>query len=217
MDLSIVILNYKTKNMVKQCLKNIVDLNLPFEYEVIVIDNNSNDGTDKMMQEFFPNFRFIQSKQNKGMGSGNNIGIQNARGEYILILNPDVVVLKDSIESLLAVIKSNSKIGAVAPQLLNPNKTFQQSCYRFPKFTLPIFIRTGLKKIGNKKLKEYFMDDIDHSSIHQVDWARGSALLFQKDMLMVLMKNFLCIWKILIYVVGFGIWIMKFGMYHKLK
>lgn len=193
MLLSIIILNYKTKNLVKQCIKNIENLKLNLsarggsalggDYEIVVVDNNSKDGIKKMLQEFFPQARFIQTNSNRGMGAGNNVGIKHAQGEYILILNPDVVVLKDSIESLLAVIKSNSRIGIVAPQLLNPNKSFQQSCYRFPKFYIPLFIRTGLGRFAKKKLEEYFMDDLEHTLPHQADWVRGSALLCRKEVL----------------------------------
>ncbi len=198
MTLSIIILNYKTKNLVKQCIKNIENLKLNLDYGIVVVDNNSGDGIEEMVTEWQRDLsahpstnsgfardriRFIQTSENRGMGAGNNVGIQHAQGEYVLILNPDVVVLKDSIESLLAVIKSNPRIGIVAPQLLNPNKTFQQSCYRFPKFYIPLFIRTGLGRFAKKKLEEYFMDDLEHALPHQVDWVRGSALLCRKEVL----------------------------------
>jgi len=64
MKLSIIVLNYQTKNLVKQCLKNIVNLNLPFKYEIIVVDNDSRDGIEKMIDEEFPDVRFIQSDKN---------------------------------------------------------------------------------------------------------------------------------------------------------
>lgn len=169
--------------MLKQCLKNIVNLSLPIQYEVIVVDNNSNDGTGQILRENFPIFRFIQSNKNRGMGAGNNIGIQAARGEYVLILNPDVVVLEKSIENLLEFIKSKPQIGCVAPKLLYPNKTYQQSRYRFPEFFMPAFIRTNLKRFGQKKLDKYFMNDIAPDQPHQIGWARGSALLARKDVL----------------------------------
>jgi len=183
MQLSIIILNYKTKNMLKQCLKNIVNLSLPIKYEIIVVDNNSQDGTEQMMREEFPIFKFIQTGENRGMGAGNNIGINAAKGEYVLILNADVVVLKNSIENLLNFINSNPKIGCVAPKLLNPNKTYQQSRYRFPKFYLPAFIRTDLGKVAHKKLNKYFMNDISIDLPHKIGWARGSTLLIRKNVL----------------------------------
>ncbi len=179
--------------MVKQCLKNIVNLNLDLRrfdqngvapgWEVIVVDNNSGDGIEQMMRQDFPIFKFIQTKKNLGMGAGNNLGIKNAKGKYVLILNPDVVVLKDSIEKLLEFIRNNPQAGCVAPKLLYPNRSYQQSCYRFPKFFIPAFVRTSLKKIGRKKIERYFMNDIPTDKPHQIDWARGSALLARKDVL----------------------------------
>lgn len=183
MTLSIIILNYKTKNLLKQCLKNIANLNLPLEHEIIVVDNNSQDGTAEMIKDS-PNIKFIQANENRGMGAGNNLGIHGSQGEYVLILNPDVVVLENSIENLLNFITTNEKIGCVAPKLLYPNKTYQPSCYKFPKFfLLPVFIRTSLRKWGGKFLDDYLMNQVSVNEPHQIDWARGSALLLRKNVL----------------------------------
>jgi len=184
MQLSIIILNYKTKNLLKQCLKNIVNLNLPVQYEIIVVDNNSQDGCEEMMRKNFPIFKFIQAGENRGMGAGNNVGIHIAQGKNVLILNPDVALLEGSIENLIDFIESDARIGCVAPKLLYPNKNYQQSRYRFPKFLfLPILIRTGLGRFGKKILDEYFMRTFSIDEAHKIDWARGSALLFRKDIL----------------------------------
>ncbi len=184
MKLSIIILNYKTCNLTKQCIKNIVNLNLQFKYEIIVVDNNSKDEIEKIMREEFPIFTFIQTKENKGMGAGNNVGIKKAKGEYILILNPDVVVWENSIENLLNFIEQNEKIGCVAPKLLYSNKTYQESRYRFPRsFLLPVFIRTALGKLNKNILDEYFMKNVSTEQSHKIDWARGSALLIRKSVL----------------------------------
>lgn len=184
MKLSIIILNYQTKNLVKQCLKNIVNFNLPFKHEIIVVDNDSRDGIAKMLKQEFPLINFIQSDRNSGMGAGNNLGIKIAWGEYVLILNPDVVVLENSLEKMIQFLDNRLQIGAVAPKLLNPNRTYQQSRYKFPEFfLLPAFIRTGLKKISQKKLAEYFMNDVPGDSAHKIDWARGSALMIRRNVL----------------------------------
>lgn len=183
MKLSIIILNYKSKELVKQCLKNIVNLNLPIQHEIIVVDNNSEDGIQDMLREHFPIVRFIQTGQNRGMGAGNNAGMRQARGEYVLILNPDVVVLENSIERLLNFIDRNEKIGCVAPKLLYPNREYQQSRYRFPTFLMPIYIRTGMRRWGKKYLDTYFMNDVFMNEPHQIDWARGSALMASKNVL----------------------------------
>ena len=181
MELSIIVLNYKSDNLVKQCLKNIADLNLQIDHEVIVVDNNSKDNISSIMREHFPQYRFIQSNENKGMGAGNNVGFRNSRGKYILILNPDVVVFENSIEKLLELIKKYEKIGCVAPKLIYPNKNYQSSRYRFPTFFMPVFVRTGLKKFYKDKVRKYLMEDIPADNSHPIDWARGSALLLDRE------------------------------------
>ncbi|NQU83482.1 MAG: glycosyltransferase, partial [Parcubacteria group bacterium] len=88
MDLSIIILNYKTKNLTKECIKCIKFFNPDLEYEIIVVDNNSNDGIEEMIKENFEGVRCIGSPKNLGFAAGNNLGIMIARGRNVMILNP---------------------------------------------------------------------------------------------------------------------------------
>ncbi|MFA6422761.1 MAG: glycosyltransferase, partial [Candidatus Buchananbacteria bacterium] len=121
MDLSIIILNYKTKGLLKQCLRGIGLFSLPLKYEIIVVDNASADGTERMMKEEFSNYQFIQSQKNKGFSAGYNLGIKEARGKFLLLLNPDIAVLADSILKMYHFMESNSQVGLAGPKLLNPD------------------------------------------------------------------------------------------------
>ncbi len=183
MDLSIVILNYKTKNLVKQCIKGIQMQDLPLDYEIIVVDNASGDEVGEMLAEEFSEVKFIQSEENKGYAAGNNLGIKQAQGKYILILNPDVAVLENSIEALLKFIKENPQVAVAGPKLINPDKTVQYSCYRFPKFMTPIYRRTPLGKLSfvRKSLDDYLMKDWDHGQNKEVDWLLGACWLVKKE------------------------------------
>jgi hypothetical protein len=189
MTLSIIILNYKTANLAKHCIKNIFALGLNFDYEIIVVDNNSEDKIKEILNEKFENelrsekIKFLQTGKNKGMGAGNNAGIKIAKGKYILILNPDVVVLENSIEQMIEFLENNEKIGIVAPKFLYPNKDYQPSRYRFPKFYIPAFVRTGLGglKFGKEKIKKYFMEDVVLEGPHKIDWVRGAAMMIRKN------------------------------------
>ena len=89
MDVSIVILNYKTKGLVKQCIRNVMVSTSGLEYEIIVVDNGSNDGIEEMMKEIFSDIKFIQTGKNLGFAAGTNVGIRQAQGKYIMLLNPD--------------------------------------------------------------------------------------------------------------------------------
>ena len=125
--------------LVKNCIKTVLESDLGFEYEIVVVDNNSKDGVAQLLKEQFPNVKLIESDKNLGMGGGNNIGMREANGEYILILNPDIHLFPDSIKQMIEHIESNPEIGLLAPKLLNPDKTLQHACYRWHNFWTPVF------------------------------------------------------------------------------
>lgn len=185
MDLSIIILNYKTRGLLKECLKGIKLIQPKFDYEVIVVDNGSGDGTPAMIAEYFPDVRFIETGKNLGYAKGNNLGIKVARGRYIMIMNPDIVLFSGVLERLVQFMDSHPEVGVVGPKLLNPDKSLQFSCYRFPDFWIPVVRRTPLWKLGRfqKKLNNYFMTDWDHQTTKPVDWLLGGCLLIRKKAL----------------------------------
>ncbi|MBU4331547.1 glycosyltransferase family 2 protein [Patescibacteria group bacterium] len=183
-ELSIIILNYKQRGLVKQCVKGILSLCLVFDYEIIVVDNDSRDGCLKMIKKQFNNSRIktIQSDKNLGMGAGNNLGIRQAQGEYILILNPDITLLEGAIEKMIKFMKESSRVGILAPKLLNPDRSVQYAQFRFPDFWRPLYRRTLLGKTawGKKRLEDFLMFDWDRKSARKIDWALGACLLIRK-------------------------------------
>ena len=185
MKLSIVILNYKTKGLTKQCIKNIENSYFDMDYEIIVVDNGSNDGIAEMMKQEFINHKFIASKKNLGMGAGNNLGISEAQGEYILVMNSDVVVFEESIHKIVKFMDSNEKAGVVAPQVLNPDRTIVDSCCRWPKLDTFIYRRTflGNTRRGKRELDLFLYKTEDLTQPKQIDWIFGCCLLFRKKAL----------------------------------
>lgn len=188
MTLSIIILNYKQRGLVTQCVKGIFALGLNFDYEIIVVDNNSQDHCLEIINEKFGNnarIKTIQSKKNLGMGGGNNLGVKQASGEYVLIINPDITILPGTIEELIKFANKNQKVGIVSPKLLNPDKTIQLAQFRFPDFLRPLYRRTFFKKTkwGDKKLADFLMTDWDRKSSRKIDWALGACLLIRKKAL----------------------------------
>ena len=177
--ISIIILNYQTKNLVKYCIKGIKFLNLNLDYEIIVVDNVSNDGIEEMIRENFSEVKFIQAKKNRGYAAGNNLGIKSARGKYILILNPDVVVLEGAIEKMYEFMETHPEAGLLGPRLNSPDGSLQETCYRFPKFFTPFFRRTFLGKLWfvKKHLDQFLMRDYDHQTARKVNWLQGSCLI----------------------------------------
>ncbi|MBU1165111.1 glycosyltransferase family 2 protein [Patescibacteria group bacterium] len=191
MDLSIIILNYKTKGLVKQCIKGIELLNLDLDYEVIVVDNGSNDSCVEMIKtnyienkdvNFKGSVELIESKENIGYTAGNNLGIRKAKGQNILILNPDITVLKGAIENMISYLQENESVGMVGPKLINPDGSVQLSAYRFPKWYIPILRRTILGKLpaAKKILAKYLMKDWDHDQNKPVEWLLGSGMMVKR-------------------------------------
>lgn len=182
MDLSIIILNYRTLGLVKNCLKAIKDLNLPYQHEVIVVDNNSQDGSIEYLKEYYFDIKLIESKVNLGFSGGNNLGIKKAQGNYILILNPDILILSNAIKKMYQFLEEHPQAGICGPKLINPDGSLQYSCSRFPNWQLPFYRRTflGKTKRGQKWVNHYFMKDWDHQTNRKVDSLYGACLMVRK-------------------------------------
>lgn len=184
--LSIIILNYKTKHLLRLAIKNIQKLGLPFSYEIIVVDNASNDGSVEMVEELYPDVVLIPNSENTGHAHGNNIGIKKARGEYVLIMNTDIIFsTKKDIETILEYMRHHPKVGLIGPQLRNGDGTIQNSCFRPYSSMTPVYRRTPLGKysFARKDLARHLMADFDHRSIKEVDWLLGACLFTRKDVL----------------------------------
>src|SRR5215510_12419399 len=119
MDLSIIIVNWNTVELLRSCLASI-EANPPrCEYETLVIDNASYDGSAEMVARQFPSVIFIQSDQNLGFAAGNNLAFDRSRGKYVLFLNPDTEVVGDALSSMLSVLQTRADAGVVGPKLVN--------------------------------------------------------------------------------------------------
>lgn len=170
------------KGLVKNCLQAIFESQISVPFEVIVVDNDSQDGVEQLIKEKFSMVRFIQTGKNEGMGSGNNAGIKASTGKYVLIMNPDIFVHADSIQKMYDYINVRSDVGLVAPRLLNADKSLQHSCYRWYNYLTPLYRRTflGKFKFAQKDVDRFLMTDWDHATNREVDWMQGSCWLVPK-------------------------------------
>ncbi len=133
MTLSIIIVNWKSKDYLRQCLTTVYAHTRAVAFEVIVIDSGSFDGCAEMLREHFPSVRFIQSPDNLGFAKANNLAARSARGDALLFLNPDTELPGPAIQTLLAALESLPDAGAVGAKLLNTDGTVQTSCIQsFP-------------------------------------------------------------------------------------
>ena len=132
MDLSIII-NWNSKGYLRDCLKSIPQAAAGLAYETLVIDNGSYDGSAEMLAQEFPHVTFIQSERNLGFSSANNRAARQAKGNFLLFLNPDTVVLENALETLVDALHKLPHAGAVGAKLLNTDRSLQTSCVQsFP-------------------------------------------------------------------------------------
>ncbi len=174
MELSVVIVNWNTRALLKGCLESIRKQNFADPFEVIVVDNGSQDGSCEMVKEFFPEVVLIELKRNLGFAKGTNIGIKISSGEFILLLNSDIFVPEGALRKLVDFARAHPEAGAVAPKLLYPNGTFQESRRRLPKPRVLLSTFLGLS-CGSWKMK-----DTSPEIVHIVEQPMMSALLIRR-------------------------------------
>jgi len=180
MDISIIIVNYKSLEKTRKCLAAIYVSDLGgLSFETILVDNASSDNLDEFKIRY-PHLQILYSSHNLGMGGGNNLGLKQAQGDFVLILNPDTIVSHSAIRILFDYIKMHQDVFIVGPKLLNPDDTLQYSCSRFPKVYTPILRRTFLGDYFKTSRDGFMMTDFDHDEIREVDWLMGSCLLVRR-------------------------------------
>lgn len=186
MTLSIIYINYNTRGLLKQSLKHLFWISPALDFEVIVVDNDSTDDSAEMVKCFFPDVKTIKARKNLGYAGGANLGLKQAKGEYVCIFNADIFISGGGLENIVNFLDNNTDVGMVGPKLINADGSLQYSCYRFPKWYTPILRRTflGKTKFGKKELKRYLMKDFNHAESKNVDWLLGGALIARKSALL---------------------------------
>jgi len=132
MDISIVIVAWNAKHYLELCLESLLRAPSRRSMETIVVDNASSDSTSEMIATRFPWVRLIKSQENLGFSRGNNVGIRQAQGRYIALVNPDVIVLPGCLDALADFLDQNPEVGNVGPRVSNPDMTQQSTCRRSP-------------------------------------------------------------------------------------
>ncbi|MBU4421568.1 glycosyltransferase family 2 protein [Candidatus Parcubacteria bacterium] len=185
MTLSIIYINYNTRQLLKQSLKHLFLISPAIDFEVIVVDNNSSDGSSEMLLEKFPQVKVIRSEKNLGYAGGANLGLKNASGSVVAVFNADIFITQNSLETAVNYMDNHIDIAMVGPKLINADGSLQYSCYQFPRPYIPILRRTflGETKWGKRKVDKYLMKDYSHEDARQVDWLLGGALIARKSAL----------------------------------
>jgi hypothetical protein len=183
--LSIVIVSWNVKDLLKKCLYSIIKHQKDLNVEVIVVDNASSDQSVEMVKQNFPLFKIIKNEENLGFAKANNQGILASNGDLILALNPDTEVMEDTLQKMVKFMEENHKVGISGCKHLNPDLTFQPSIRRFPSLFVVLLLMTKLAKLfpGNPMLYRYLALDLNHKITQEVDQVAGSFFLIRKKML----------------------------------
>lgn len=173
------------KELLQSCLKSIYRFTTNVKLEIIVIDNNSMDGTSEMIETDFPEIVLLKNKENRGVAPARNQGIKIAKGRYVLILDADVELIENSILKLYEFMESNPDCGIVGSKLVSTERQLQFSCKRFPNLLSFIFRRLEHFDIikNSKTLRYHTMQDWDHNGIKEVDYLIGACQFIRSDLI----------------------------------
>ncbi len=181
-DLSVVILNWNVCELLDRCLASLRSDR--YSLEIIVVDNASHDGSVTLVRTKYPQVTLIANTQNRGFTGGNNQGIAAAHGRYIMVLNPDTEVIGAALDRLVTYLDEHPAVGAIGPQLLNPDRSVQSSRRRFPTLATAFFESTWLQGLAPRRiLTHYYMDDVPVTTTHEVDWLNGACTVFRREVL----------------------------------
>jgi GT2 family glycosyltransferase len=185
-DLSVVIVSFNARDYLWHCLSSLYAHTEGIAHEVIVVDNASWDGSAQMVESGFRQAILVRCPANVGFAAACNRGIGQAKGEFILLLNPDTEIADNAFAPMVAYCRQQPQVGILGPKLLNSDGSLQFSCRRFPSHLTGLFNRQSiLTRLfpRNRLSAGYLMSDWDHNRTVEVDWLSGACMLLRRRML----------------------------------
>jgi len=181
-EISIIIVNWNTCDILRNCLASILVPRDEIDYEVIVIDNGSTDGSTEMIKNEYPHVNLIQNNKNFGFAVANNQGIGIAKGRYILLLNSDTIILNAALSKTVSFADAHSNAAVVGCRVLNPDGTLQPTCFMYPSLLNMLLSASYLYKLFPKS--KFFgrerMTWWDRSNELEVDVVTGCFMLVNR-------------------------------------
>lgn len=180
MKVSVIIVNYNVKYFLEVCLHSVQRAIGNIPAEIIVVDNNSSDDSCRMVRSKFPDVILIENTDNKGFSKANNQGVEIAKGEYILFLNPDTVMPEDFLRKTVAYMDTHPEAGALGPRLIDGKGTFAPDSKKsFPTLSVAIFKTTGINKIFSRSpyFNKYYAVHVKEWQTAEVEVLSGCCML----------------------------------------
>ncbi|MCK4951822.1 MAG: glycosyltransferase family 2 protein, partial [Gammaproteobacteria bacterium] len=183
-DISVITVGYNTADLIDECITSI-KRETSCAYEIIIIDNDSSDGTVEMLKEKHPDVICIANNVNVGFGSACNQGLEIAKGRFPVLLNPDTVVLDGALDKMLEFMEQRPDAGFCAPANVGPDMHLQRTCHHFPTLMGRLVEYAQLRRLlpTVKMFGKANMTYWDYNDIRAVDWASGSCLMINRKMI----------------------------------
>lgn len=181
---SAVVLNYRTPVQTWECVDALRKQTIGERVQILIVDNHSEDDSIGYLRNRVRMTKaasVIESARNSGYGKGNNLGIEHAAGDYILIINPDNALEPQGLERMIAAMESDPGIGILAPRLLFDDGTVRDSARAFPQISDLIIKRTALRRLFPKRMKHYLHQGTADGVLQDVDWVAGACLLMKRN------------------------------------
>jgi GT2 family glycosyltransferase len=181
-DVSFIIVNWNTRELLLQCIGSIISTKGDYSQEIIVVDNASQDGSSEAVKEKYPEVIIIQNSANLGFAKANNIGIKRSCGRYVCLTNSDVQVLNNTLSYMIKYMDKNKKVAISGPKILWPDMTIQYSCMKFPSLWTQVCETMALNRIFPKSasFSGEYMTYYSHDRITKVDWLIGCLMLIRR-------------------------------------
>lgn len=181
MDISIIIVSWNVKDKLRENIKSIYQSIGDFSFEIIVADNNSFDDSANMVKHTFPDVHLIRNKENLGFAKACNQGIKRAQGKYILLLNPDMKLERDTLSNFIAWLRNNPQADIASCKLLNEQGGIVRHVRSFPKLYDQLSIVLKLPHFIPAILNKYLRKDFDYNQSSKVDSVRGAFFAIKKE------------------------------------
>lgn len=183
MDVSIVIVAWNVQELLYNCLKSVHEQTHGIGFEVIFVDNASEDGSVEMVRKEFPDVRIIENNKNEGFIRANNQAIDIAKGRYVLLLNSDTIVLDNAITKMVIFADSHSEAAVVGCKVLSADKTLRRNCFMYPSLLNMLLSATYLNKIfpRSKFFGRERMTWWNYNDVRKVETVSGSCSLVRKQ------------------------------------
>lgn len=180
-DVAVIVVNWNTRDLLAQCLRSVFSSIHDIDFEVVVLDNASTDGSADMVRTLFPQVKLIANAQNQGFAGGNNLALKHAGGRFLLLLNPDTIVQENSVNRLCEALRACSALGAVGAQLLNPDGSHQRSWEYFPSLQTELPVVNRLASTDPQPLDCVLAGE--RLPLLAVDWVSGACLMIRRETL----------------------------------